>query len=177
MFPVLYVQKINTRLFKHCGIYPTLYFQIQKDTSITNELYEQYMDFIQEEITKSIIHQFTMAQPTTVKNDGILFIIFRDNVDVDQIKDFCIQLIEEIDYYTKGKHKADFLVLNTMLMEMDRPATLFKFSKVGEKLTQTDQINQQKICIHANQAQDHNCLMTFPEFIEEKKSQDQDSCD
>ncbi|MGM9947704.1 hypothetical protein [Floccifex sp.] len=177
MFPVLYVQKINTRLFKHCGIYPTLYFKIKKDESITDLLYEEYMDSIQEEITKSIIHQFTMAQPTTVKNDGTLFIIFRDNVDTDQIKEFCIQLIEEIDFYTKGKHYADFVILNTILMEMDRPATLFKFSKVGEKLTQTDELENLKTTIQGKQAQDHNCLMTYPEFLEEKKSQDQDSCD
>ena len=30
-YPVLYVQKIATRLYKHCGIYPTLYFKIEEN--------------------------------------------------------------------------------------------------------------------------------------------------
>ena len=44
-YPVLYVQKIATRLYKHCGIYPTLYFKIEENEKLKDTpYYAQYID-------------------------------------------------------------------------------------------------------------------------------------
>ena len=47
-YPVLYVQKIATRLYKHCGIYPTLYFKIEENEKLKDTpYYAQYMKKIE----------------------------------------------------------------------------------------------------------------------------------
>ena len=48
----------------------------------------QYMKKIESEVPKAIIHQFTMSQPVSVTNDRIVFILFKDNIDLNQVKNF-----------------------------------------------------------------------------------------
>lgn len=170
-YPVLYVQKIATRLYKHCGIYPTLYFKIEENEKLKDTpYYAQYMKKIESEVPKAIIHQFTMSQPVSVTNERIVFILFKDNIDLNQVKNFCMGMLEELEFYTKEIHTGQYACLDTMLMEMDRPASPFKFNKVGEKLTQTNLLDS---CIeilngHEN-PQDNGILTTFEDFIQENE--------
>lgn len=172
LYPVLYVKEINSRFYKHCGIYPTVYFKIENTKELEQEPYYcEYMDQIRKEAMKAICHQFTMSCPTTVSNDQEVFVIFKDNVELEQVKNFCIQILEELEYFTKKTHVAQFATLETMLMIIDRPVTLFKMNKVGEKLTQTDILSNLITEIDGHEdPQDNGCVTTYEDFIREKEN-------
>ena len=130
------------------------------------------MEKTREEAYKAIQNKFTMSQPLKVTNDHKVFIIFRGNIDMRDVKTFCKMMLQELEYFTEGVHKADYAELETMFMEIGRAPTFMKASKVGEKLTQTDILD--KIMVHMDghdQPQDNGCLTPYTDYVDFKEEE------
>ena len=78
-YPVLYATSIKGTIFRHCGVYNTIYFNIYNNKELEDKpYYLEYMEKTREEVYKAIQNKFTMSQPLKVTNDHKVFIIFRD---------------------------------------------------------------------------------------------------
>lgn len=172
-YPVLYATSVKGTIFKHCGIYHTVYFNIHENKNLKDKpYYEEYMSLIRDEAVKAIQNKFTMSQPLKVTNDHKVFIIFRGNIDKQDVKTFCKMMLQELEYFTEGIHTADYAELETMFMEINRQPTFLKATKVGEKLTQTDILD--KIMEHMDghdNPQDNGCLTPYTDFVQDKEEE------
>ena len=134
--------------------------------------YLEYMEETREEAYKAIQNKFTMSQPLKVTNDHKVFIIFRGNVDMRDVKTFCKMMLQELEYFTEGVHKADYAELETMFMEIGRAPTFMKASKVGEKLTQTDILDKIMVRMDGHdQPQDNGCLTPYTDYVDFKEEE------
>lgn len=172
-YPVLYATSIKGTIFRHCGVYNTIYFNIYNNKELEDKpYYLEYMEKTREEAYKAIQNKFTMSQPLKVTNDHKVFIIFRGNVDMRDVKTFCKMMLQELEYFTEGIHVADYAELETMFMEIGRAPSFLKASKVGEKLTQTDILD--KIMVHMDghdQPQDNGCLTPYTDYVDFKEEE------
>ena len=170
-YPVLYATSVKGTIFRHCGVYNTIYFNIYNNKELEDKpYYLEYMEKTREEAYKAIQNKFTMSQPLKVTNDHKVFIIFRGNVDMRDVKTFCKMMLQELEYFTEGIHVADYAELETMFMEIGRAPSFLKASKVGEKLTQTDILD--KIMVHMDghdQPQDNGCLTPYTDYVDFKE--------
>ena len=172
-YPVLYATSVKGTIFRHCGVYNTIYFNIYNNKELEDKpYYLEYMEKTREEVYKAIQNKFTMSQPLKVTNDHKVFIIFRGNVDMRDVKTFCKMMLQELEYFTEGIHTADYAELETMFMEIGRAPSFLKASKVGEKLTQTDILD--KIMVHMDghdQPQDNGCLTPYTDYVDSKEEE------
>ena len=170
-YPVLYATSVKGTIFRHCGIYNTIYFNIYNNKELEDKpYYLEYMEETREEVYKAIQNKFTMSQPLKVTNDHKVFIIFRGNVDMRDVKTFCKMMLQELEYFTEGVHKADYAELETMFMEIGRAPTFMKASKVGEKLTQTDILDKIMVRMDGHdQPQDNGCLTPYTDYVDFKE--------
>lgn len=167
LYPVLYVTSVQGTLFKHCSIHPTLYFKVHLDEKLskTDEFYLPYMKKIQEECYNRIIGKFTFSQALKVTNNKIPFIIFRGNIDIGMVKQYCQVLLDEISFHTKKEHVADFMTLDTMFMQIDKQPTFLKAGSVGKKLSETDFMKDHgSILDGLHDLDDHGQLTPFYDF-------------
>lgn len=167
-YPVLHVTSVKGSTYKHCSINPTLYFKINIDEQRAKEdqMYSEYMEQIQKEALDAITNKFLTSIPIVVTNDHIPFLIFKDNVDLDVVKLFCKAILDELTFTTKTRHTADYTELKTMLMQMDKDPSPFKVSKVGEKLTHTNIVQETIETLHGDgKDQDAGILTPFDVFI------------
>lgn len=172
IYPVLYTTNVQGTLFKHCSIHPTIYFHIHLDDELSqnDSDYIAYMNKIQEECLTSIINKFTFSQALKVTNNKIPFIIFRGNIDIGMVKQYCRLLLDEISFNTKKEHVADYMCIDTMFMQIDKDPTFFKAASVGEKLSETDFMSNYGSILESNhQPEDNGLLSTFYDFKNSKK--------
>lgn len=178
-YPVLYTTSVKGSTFKHCGIYPTLYFKVHADKERikSDSQYKSYMQLVDKEVLDAITHKFLISIPITVTNDHIPFIIFKDNIDLDTVKLFCKAILDEISFFTKTKHTADYVTLETMLMVIDKDPSPFKASKVGDKLTQTSIIQDNiELLTGDGKDEDSGILTPYDVFLDlNKKKENQRS--
>lgn len=172
-YPVLYATSVKGTIFRHCGIYNTIYFNIYNNKELEDKpYYLEYMDETRKEVYKAIQNKFTMSQPLKVTNDHKVFIIFRGNVDMRDVKTFCKMMLQELEYFMEGVHKADYAELETMFMEIGRAPTFMKASKVGEKLTQTDILDKIMVRMDGHdQPQDNGCLTPYTDYVDFKEEE------
>lgn len=164
----LYAKNVRGTNFKHCSVNPTLYFKLhideQRDASDAD--YHAYMEKVQDEIYDAISHKFLLSIPTKISNDKKNFLIFKDNIDMPNVKEFCDAIIDEINFFTQTKHTADYCTCTTLLLQMDKAPNPFRASKVGEKLTQTNYIDENKeVLSGAGKEQDYGIITPFDTFI------------
>lgn len=167
IYPVLYVTNVQGTLFKHCSVHPTLYFKVRLDEELskTDENYIPYMEQIQEECYDRIVGKFTFSQALKVTNNKIPFIIFRGNIDMGMVKQYCQVLLDEISFFTKKEHFADFMTIDTMFMQIGKNPTFFKAASVGKKLTDTDFLNDHGIVLDGlHDLEDHGQLTPYYDF-------------
>lgn len=172
-YPVLYATSVKGTIFRHCGVYNTIYFHIYNNEDLKDKpYYTEYMELVRDEVVKAIQNKFTMSQPLKVTNDHKVFIIFRGNIDMRDVKTFCHMMLQELEYFTEGIHKADFAQLETMFMEINCEPTFLKANKVGEKLTQTTILDD--IMEHMDghdHPQDNGCLTPYTDYVEDKEEE------
>lgn len=173
-YPVLYVKSVYGSMFKHCSINQTLYFKIFKDEKRKQEdpLYAEYMEYVDNEVYDAIINKYIISSPNRVTNNRISFLIFRSNIDMSSVKQFCQAMLDELQHFTGIAHKAQYANLETMLMEMDKEPSLLKASKVGDKLTETDILQEtMETMLPSSKVQDNGILTPFDIFVRSKQEE------
>ena len=174
-YPVVMAQSVKGTNFHHSGVYTTLYFKIYPDEKRYNEDndYHEYMDFIKNEPYDAITNKFLLSIPTRITNDNITLLLFKSNIDINIVKQFCIAMLDEIDYFTGTEHKADYFVTDTILLQIGKSPSLLKASKIGDKLTQTDQIEKEKIILKGDKKNaDSGILTPFDIYLYDKKKKE-----
>lgn len=167
IYPVLYVTNVQGTLFKHCSIHPTIYFKVRlnEELSKTDVDYIPYMEKIQEECYDRIIGKFTFSQALKVTNNKIPFIIFRGNIDIGMVKQYCQLLLDEISFFTKKEHVADFMTIDTMFMQIGKQPSFLKAGSVGKKLSETDFLKEHGYVLDGlHELEDHGQLTPFYDF-------------
>ncbi len=173
-YPVLYATNLTGTLYKHCTVHPTLFFRIIADEELTksNPEYPTYMKQIAEECYTNVINKFTFSQPLKVTNDKIPFIIFRNNIDQGTVKQFCRMLLDEIEFFTKKEHRADYMMINTLFMQIGKAPRIYRANAVGEKLTKLDFLKEYGEKLEGNhKPEDSGWLTPLYEFNEDSKKQ------
>lgn len=180
-YPALYTTCVKGTNFHHSGIYPTLYFKILPDEQrYQNDLdYREYMDFISNEPYDAIANKFLLSIPTKITNDKQAFLLFKTNVDIQTVKQFCIAMLDEINYFTGTNHKADYYMTETILLEIGKTPSIFKSSKIGEKLTKTNLVSVNKIILEGSSNNNDNGILTsFETYLymkNQNKNEEQDN--
>ena len=152
-YPVLYATSVKGTIFRHCGVYNTIYFNLYNNKELEDKpYYLEYMEETRDEVYKAIQNKFTMSQPLKVTNDHKVFIIFRGNIDMRDVKTFCKMMLQELEYFTEGVHEADYAELETMFMEIGRAP----------------------IMVHMDghdQPQDNGCLTPYTDYVDFKEEE------
>ena len=170
-YPVLYATSVKGTIYRHSGIYNTLYFKVYENEECKSKpYYGEYMGSIQDEVVTAIQHQFTMSQPLKVTNDRKVFIIFRGNIDMNEVCSFCKMIVQELEFHCEGVHKADIATLECMFLENNREPNPFKYSKKGNKLTQTNILDSIMTTIDGHdKPQDNGILTPYSDFVHDKE--------
>lgn len=175
-YPVLYVTDLRGAIFKHCSVHPTLYFEIIKDEELmqNDPDYLTYIEKIQEECLINIVNKFTFSQALKITNNRIPFIIFRSNIDMGMVKQFCQVLLNEVAYFTGKKHDANYMVTKSMLMQINKKPFFTKTNKVGPKLSETDFMKECGMILEGtNEPADSGWLTPYDSFKEKEKDEEE----
>ncbi|WP_288229609.1 hypothetical protein [uncultured Faecalicoccus sp.] len=175
-YPVLYVTDLRGAIFKHCSVHPTLYFEIIKDEELmqNDPDYLTYIEKIQEECLINIVNKFTFSQALKITNNRIPFIIFRSNIDMGMVKQFCQVLLNEVAYFTDKKHDANYMVTKSMLMQINKKPSFTKTNKVGPKLSETDFMKECGMILEGtNEPADSGWLTPYDSFKEKEKDEEE----
>ncbi|SUO03280.1 Uncharacterised protein [Faecalicoccus pleomorphus] len=175
-YPVLYVTDLRGAIFKHCSVHPTLYFEIIKDEELmrNDPDYLPYIEKIQEECLTNIVNKFTFSQALKITNNRIAFIIFRSNIDMGMVKQFCQVLLNEVAYFTGKKHDANYMVTKSMLMQINKKPSFTKTNKVGPKLSETDFMKECGTILEGtNEPADSGWLTPYDSFKEKEKDEEE----
>lgn len=164
-YPVLYVKNVKGSGFKHSSINHTLYFDLQINEENQDPDYIEYIQQAKKEIIDAIIHKFMISLPSKVSNDQETFIIFKDNIDKVTLKQFCNAIIDELNFFTKTKHKALFYETDTMLLQLNKEPSPFKANKVGEKLTKTNFKEHAEVLTGDDKEEDYGIITPFDTYI------------
>lgn len=173
-YPVLYVQNAKGSLYKHCSVNPTLYFKINVDDekAKTDQNYKEYMDYIEEEIYSAITNKYILSSPTRVSNDKVPFLIFKSNIDLKNVKEFCKAMLDELEYFTKVKHNGVYAEFTTLLLQMDKTLNFFRANQVGEKLSQSTLFTETKETLNGTGAvQDNGILTPYDIYLASKNKE------
>ena len=107
------------------------------------------------------------------------FLLIKTNVDIQTVKQFCIAMLDEINYFTGTNHKADYYMTETILLEIGKTPSIFKSSKIGEKLTKTNLVSVNKIILEGNSNNNDNGILTsFETYLymkNQNKNEEQDN--
>lgn len=175
-YPALYVTSTKGTFFKHCSINKTIYFEIVPDSARyeTDANYAQYMDEMQTEALQAIIHKFIGSQPLLVTNDKKPFLIFKSNIDIQNVEYFCKAILDELYYSVDIDHKAKYRELETIFVQIDKQPALFKGDSIGQKLTQMDDFEQKYTLLEGSHEKvDSGILTPYKEFLLLKKEQEE----
>lgn len=166
-YPVLYATNLMGTLYKHCSIHPTVYFNIRlnEDMLKSDEDYQSYMERIIDECYVNIVNKFTFSQALKVTNNKIPFIIFRGNVDKGMVKQFCRTLLDEVSFSTKASHVADYMMIDTMFMQIGKAPKFYRVNSVGDKLSETDFLSLYGETLESSEKpEDAGWLTTYYDF-------------
>lgn len=175
-YPVLYTTSTKGTNYRHCSINETLFFEINvnQEKANTDPIYKEYMEEIKKETYAALIHKFLVSMPLEVTNNHIHFLIFKDNIDMRTVKQFCKAMLDELAFFTKVKHTAKYANMQTMFMEINKEASIFKTNKVGEKLTITTILQDTMEILEGDgKDEDAGILTPFDVYVQNKKSQEQ----
>lgn len=172
--PVLYTRHTRGSLYRHGSKNKTLYFVLNPDREryLTDEEYRNYFDDIwNNEIFAAITNKFITTTPVMVTNDHIRFLIFKSNIDPYALKEFCKAIVQEMDFSTGSTHTANYSLIDTLFMQMDKPAPFYRGTSQGGKLTQDKELlrSLEQPLESAGDPQDNGIFMPFEAWKEEKR--------
>ena len=179
-YPALYVKSVRGTNYKNSSVNPTLYFNIEIDEQKAKEdaQYLEYMQQMKKEVYDAITHKFLLSIPTLVTNDKLDFLIFKDNIDIPVVKQFCNAIIDELNYFTKTKHEAKYYVTETILLQMDKAPNPLRASKVGPKFTETDILKTEcETLVGDGKEQDYGIITPFDTYVYLKEKAKQEHSD
>lgn len=171
--PVIYVTSTKGSLFKHGSINQTLYFNIDPDPDLyaNDESYRGFFDEMwTKEIPQAITNKFVTSQPLYVTNDKIPFYMFKSNIDLYNLKEFCKSIVNELSFTTGVRHNAQYGVTKTLFQELGKDPKVFSLYGKGDKLSRSADLEELKEPLeYSDRLTDNGIMCPFEIWKEEKR--------
>lgn len=165
-FPVLYAQSLAKTMYKHCQKGFAFYAQPITDEQFiaANPLNQSYLDAVNNQLYQIVHDKFITATPLFVSNNQKRFIMFKSNLEPIEVNEFIAMALDELAFHTGIEFIANISVLPTMIMEIDHKPTVFSANKVGEKLSDSNDLIDSLASVKSHGWKNDNGF--FPDYKE-----------
>lgn len=173
-YPVLYAQSLQGTLYKHCQTVYAVYLSEPYNPDFTEDndsVKTSYLTTVRNEIYYGLDKKLVNSQPLLVKNDKKQLIIFKSNLDPQQIKAYIQMALDELAYWTNYEFLIDYFCIEAKIMELKRPAGMFSIHTIGDKLTSSAVFEESLKTIGSNGFKNDNGYLTpFEDYQNDQRS-------